>query len=110
MMDKRTKQYKAFLEQLGRMPVEYLFCHNFGHQVTPSTINPDGKIFVIGLLCTSCGMEIDRFRDSVTGKVKSRYWHEKGDYYFRGTGAITPEMKLQIEEAWRGAVDLPKDR
>jgi hypothetical protein len=108
MANSPARQMVAFRKQLAEMPTEYLFCHNFGHQVTPSTINPDGQIFVIGLLCGSCGMEIDRFRDSYTGKVSSRYWHPKGDYYFRGTGPITPQMKLEIEEAWRNSVDLPK--
>jgi hypothetical protein len=97
-----------FRKQLAEMPVEYLRCHNFGHKTEPATINPDGQIFVIGLVCQSCGMEIDRFRDSYTGRVQSRYWHPKGDYYFRGTDRITPEMKLEIEEAWRAEVSLPK--
>jgi hypothetical protein len=105
-MARRTeleKQEKRFREQLSEMPVEYLFCHNFGHQVIPMTVNPDGDTFVNGLVCTSCAMEIDRWRDSYTGRASSRYWHPRGDYYFKGTGPITTERKLEIEAAWRDA-------
>ena len=100
-------QYKRFREQLANMPVEYLACHNFGHLAAPATVNPVAGVFVVGLVCSSCDMEIDRFRDSYTGRVISRYWHPRGDYYFTGTGRITPEMKLEIEQAWRDEAKLP---
>lgn len=103
-----SKAVALFREQLSRMPVEYVRCHNFGHKTEPTTINPDGQIFVIGLVCSSCDMEIDRWRDPVSGRVTSRYWHPRGDYYFRGTGQITPEMKLEIEQVWSGLTDLPE--
>jgi len=101
------RQLKNFQDQLATMPVEYLACHTFGHKTDPATINPHGAVFVIGLVCSRCAMEIDRFRDSYTGRVRSRYWHPRGDYYFRGTGRITPEMQLDIEAAWRDSVNLP---
>lgn len=108
MANTAAKMLVAFRKQLAQMPLEYLRCHNFGHKTEPATINPDGQIFVIGLVCVSCGMEIDRWRDPYTGKVQSRYWHPKGDYYFRGTGSITPEMKLEIEQVWTDLTDLPR--
>jgi hypothetical protein len=98
-----AQRRSRFEKQLSLMPVEYLRCHNFGHKVEPATINPDGQFFVIGLVCGSCDMEIERWRDPVTGIARSRYWHPRGDYYFRGTGPITPVMKLEIEEQWRAA-------
>jgi hypothetical protein len=98
-----AKRQGLFSKQLALMPVEYLRCHNFGHKTEPATINPDGRFFVIGLVCGSCDMEIERWRDPDTGIARSRYWHPRGDYYFRGTGNITPAMKLEIEEAWRTA-------
>jgi hypothetical protein len=103
-----AKQLSLFRKQLADMPVEYLRCHNFGHKTEPATINPDGQIFVMGMVCVSCGMEIDRWRDPYTGIARSRYWHPKGDYYFGGTGPTTPERKLEIEEAWRAEVQLPE--
>jgi hypothetical protein len=106
-----TRNYSAamakFRKQLSEMPVEYLRCHHMGHKTEPMTINPVRRYFVIGAVCVSCDMEIDRYRDPVSGIVTSRYWHPRGDYYFKGTGRITPEMKLEIEEAWRGAINLP---
>lgn len=104
-----SKQLAAFRKQLAVMPVEFLRCHVFGHSTYEATINPDGAIFVIGQVCYSCAMEIDRWRDPYTGKVSSRYWHPKGqDYYFHGTGRTTTERKLEIETAWRALVDLPE--
>jgi hypothetical protein len=110
-----TAQTRLFREQLSQMCAHYLACHNFGHPTEPVTINPDGQVFVIGLGCGRCGMEIDRFRDSYTGRVTSRYWHpgscprcaHEGPYYFKGTGRTDPERKLEIEEAWRAEVSLP---
>lgn len=98
-----------FRKQLGIMPIEFVRCHTFGHSTYEATVNPDGAIFVIGQVCYSCAMEIDRYRDPYTGYVRSRYWHPKGtEYYFHGTGRVTAQMKLEMEELWRNTVRLPE--
>lgn len=96
------KQWRAFRKQLAVMPDEYVRCHNFGHSTYEATTNPEGDLFLIGQVCYSCAMEIDRYRHPYTGKWVSRYWHPKGtEYYFHGTGRITLEMKIEIHEEWK---------
>ena len=97
---------KHFTEQLAEMPVEYLVCHYLGHQGRPATLDTKDGLYV-GLLCISCDMEIESYRDPYTYEVKRRYWHPRGDYNFRGTGPVTKEMKYRIGEAWAIASDLP---
>jgi hypothetical protein len=96
----QAKQIARFRKQLAVMPDEYVRCHNFGHSTYEATLNPERDHFVIGQVCYSCAMEIDRFRGP-DGRWKSRYWHPKGqDYYFHGTGRITLDMKVEVHDEW----------
>jgi hypothetical protein len=95
-----AQRLALFRKQLNVMPDEYVRCHNFGHSTYEATMNPD-EGFVIGQVCYSCAMEIDRYRHPITGRWVTRYWHPKGnEYYFHGTGRTDMVRKQEIHDEW----------
>ena len=107
--NEQLAQLARFRKQLAVMPDEYVRCHNFGHSMHESTINPEKDVLVVGQVCFSCAMEIDRYRHPVTGKWVSRYWHPKGnEYYFHKTGRVDMERKIEIHEEWLRRTNLPE--
>jgi hypothetical protein len=65
----------------------------------------------LGLVRQRCAMEVEVYRDSL-GNRRRRYWHPKGDYYFRGVGRLTLEQRAGIADTWKEEVygKLPKER
>lgn len=103
-------QEKLFNDQLAEMPLEYLICRDraVGHKLEPATLDLDSG-WQLGLVCERCGMEIEVYND-MRGNKRRRYWHPKGDFYFRGTGRLTPEQQADIVNEWRTEMNgiLPK--
>ena len=106
------EQRKRFHDQLSRMPLEYLICRDrsVGHKFEPARLDLDSG-WQLGLLCERCSMEVEVFRDSL-GNRRRRYWHPRGDYYFRGVGRLSPDQRAEIADTWREEMygKLPRGR
>jgi hypothetical protein len=87
---------KSFNEQLDEKPLDYLICRVLGHAWDPATIEVEYGVFQLGLVCTRCKTERDRFMDPQQ-KVKNRYWHPTGDYAFDRIGRLDLDQRKEID-------------
>lgn len=95
------------------MPIEYLQCRDLGHKWDPATLDLEFGKFQLGVSCSRCGKERDRFSNAQGERVSS-YWHPTTapTYAFKGVGKIDKEMRERIRDTWQALVigTLPKER
>jgi len=95
---------KSFEKQLSEMPLEYLICMDIGHKWDPATLEVEYGDFKLGLRCSRCDMERDRWRGP-DGKMRNRYWHPRSDFGFRHTGRRTMDQRSEIRYTWQSEME-----
>lgn len=86
----------SFEKQVASMPLEHLLCRVYGHKWDPATLEVEFGDFQIGLACSRCGTERDRFTHPDGEFIRSRFWYGDPDYLFVGLGRLTKEQRNYI--------------
>ena len=89
---------ESFEKQLSQMDIDHLRCRKYGHALREATLETERGVFDLGLVCTrSCGYEVSKYRDPVTGEMKSQGWYDpaKG-YLFKKVGRLNPQQRAEI--------------